>query len=176
MRQILVFLISSFIILAYHPLSSGEALLQTTIHAIPKNNSHSPVNHIQPGTLMQLQATVKNVGSALSKQGTLRIQFAFPKPLDVNENSILFKTELADLPSIHPGEEISISFKKAHQWPTLFNFIRDDWAMREYQAVAVIDGPAQIVGALTVAFSAYYYEGARMNKPVKVSSRYTDHY
>lgn len=160
-----------FVLFSCFSVHGGEALLQTTISAIPQNNPHSTREHVQPGTVMQLQASVKNVGDAPSKAGNVNIRFAFPKPLSNQENSVIFETETANLPSIAPGQQVSLLFKKKHQWPNLFNFIRNDWAMREYQAVATIDDQTQIIGALTVAFSAYYYEGASLNKPVAVSSR-----
>ena len=149
----------------------AEALLQTSINAIPQNNPHSTREHVQPGTVMQLQASVKNVGNAPSQAGLIKIQYAFPKPLNTQDNSVIFETETANLPSIAPGQQISFLFKKKHQWPTLFNFIRNDWALREYQAIATIDNRTQVIGTLMVAFSAYYYEGSASNKPVEVSSR-----
>lgn len=171
MRYKLFLLFFSFLILSTLSVFSSEALLKTTISAIPKNNIHSKRDHIQPGARVQLLATVKNVGSAPNESGTVKVLFSFPEPLDKEENSILFETEERQLPSISPGQEISIAFEKTHQWPTLFGFIRDDWAMREYQAVSEIKGQKQRLGYLTVAFSAYYYEGARMEKPVEVSAR-----
>lgn len=158
-------------ILAFHCVQAGEALLQTSINAIPQNNPHSTREHVQPGTVMQLQASVKNVGNSPSEAGEVQIRFAFPKPLNYQENSVIFETETVHLPSIAPGDQVSLLFKKKHQWPTLFNFIRSDWAMREYQAVASIDGQTTVIGSMMIAFSAYYYEGASFEKPVAVSSR-----
>ncbi|CCB90511.1 putative uncharacterized protein [Waddlia chondrophila 2032/99] len=165
-------------VLSYLPTLSAEALLtqvshcsncpracdisglKTTIHAIPKGNPHSSKGHVQPGTTIQLQAAVKNAGTASSKEGALHIQFAFPEPLNDRKDSTIFETERVALPSIAPGEEVLVIFDKMHRWPNFFDFIRDDWAMREYQAIAIIGGHAQTIGTLTIAFSAYYYEGA----------------
>lgn len=158
-------------ILACQFVCAENALLHTSINAIPQNNPHSTREHVQPGTVIQLQASVKNVGNAPSEAGEMQIRFAFPKPLDKQQNSVIFKTETVHLPSIAPGEQVSLLFKEKHQWPTLFNFIRSDWAMREYQAVATIDREEKVVGSMMIAFSAYYYEGASSDRPVAVSSR-----
>jgi hypothetical protein len=150
--------------------SEDEALLKTTIFAIPQNNPHSTREKVQPGTLMQLQAVVQNTGSAPSVPGDIQIRFGFPEPLHSRNPKVAFETEKMKLPSIGPGKQVTLVFKKKHQWPSLFDYIREDWAMKEYQAIVTIRSMAKITGARSVAFSAYYYEGASWDKPVPVSS------
>ncbi len=150
------------------------ALLKTIIHAIPQDNPHSTQEKVQPGTKMQLRAIVRNEGDVPSKAGRLYIRFAFPKPLDKQENSVIFKTEVENLPSLEPGEHIAINFTTTHHWPSIFDFIRNDWAMREYEAITTIDHKELITGTRVISFSAYYYEGPASKKPVRVSS--ADHY
>lgn len=150
------------------------ALLNTIIHAIPKSNPHSTQDKVQPGTKMQLRAIVKNEGNVPSKPGRIYLRFAFPKPLDKQENSVIFKTEVEDLPSLEPGEHITVNFSTLHNWPSIFDFIRNDWAMREYEAVTTIDHKELISGTRVISLSAYYYEGPASKKPVRVSS--ADHY
>lgn len=151
--------------------SEGKALLKTTIFAIPKNNPHSTREKVQPGTLMQLQAIVENTGTVPSDAGDIQMRFAFPEPLHSRHRTATFETEKMKLPSIAPGRQVTLVFKKKHQWPSLFDYIREDWAMKEYQAVVTIGSIAKITGTRTVAFSAYYYEGASWDKPVSISSK-----
>ena len=171
MQRMCLFLLSTFFLLC-SPFDTfaDKAVFRTEINAHPYRNSHSTKDRVQPGTWMELEATVKNIGTAASEAGSIYIQYAFPSPLDKKHHSVIFETERVALPSILPDEQVTITFKKKHQWPTLFNFIRDDWAMREYQVVAEVGGRVQTIGSMAVAFSAYYYKGARKNKPVEVSS------
>ncbi len=146
------------------------ALIQTEIHASPLQDTQTAPNKIQPGTRMKLEALVRNVGDMANAPGTIHLRFALPKPLDKQKNSVLFETETVELPSIPPGQQVTISFKTPHQWPSLFDFIRNDWAMREYEAVVSIGDKAEVTGTRVISFSAYYYEGPSEQKAVKVSS------
>ena len=169
MRRTFFFLFTA--LTAFASGSEGEALLKTTIFAIPQNNPHSTREKVQPGTLMQLQAVVQNAGSVPSVAGDIQIRFVFPEPLHSRHHKVVFETEKVKLPAISPGKQVTLVFKKKHRWPSLFDYIREDWAMKEYQAIVTIGSIAKITGARTVAFSAYYYEGASWDKPVPVSSK-----
>lgn len=146
------------------------ALLQTTIHAKPTKASQENQGRIQPGTRVKLTAVVKNTGDVPSAPGNISIRFAFPKPLNKEPTSVIFETDSDNLPSIPPGETLTINFKRVHQWPSLFDYIRHDWAMREYEAVVNINDKEFITGTRAISFSAYYYEGHEEKEPVRVSS------
>lgn len=146
------------------------ALLQTEIRPVPVNNVQSTPGRVLPGTTVQLMAKVTNVGDVASAPGEFLIRFALPKPLDRQPNSVIYKTETVALPSIKPGDSVSFEFSKFHQWPSLFDFVRGDWAMREYEAVALIEEKEHITGTLVISFSAFYYEGPSEKKPARVSS------
>jgi len=146
------------------------ALLNTTIHASPVKSPRENQGRIQPGTRVKLTATVKNMGDVPSAPGKIFLRFAFPKPLNREPTSVIFETDPEGLPSIPPGETLTINFKNVHQWPSLFDYIRHDWAMREYEAVVAIKDKEYITGTRAISFSAYYYEGHEEKEPVRVSS------
>ncbi|MFQ5729503.1 MAG: hypothetical protein ACE5GN_03990 [Waddliaceae bacterium] len=146
------------------------ALLQTQIQATPLQSPSTEPGKVQPRTRMELSAKVKNVGDEPNVPGTIYVRFAFPKPLDQQPTSVIFETETVELPSIMPGGTVSIDFSTPHQWPSLFDFIRHDWTMREYEAVVVVGGVEQVTGTRAIAFSAHYYEGHSQEKPAKVAS------
>jgi hypothetical protein len=146
------------------------ALLHTTINAKPDRTSREGAGRIQPGTPVKLSASIKNSGDVPSAAGKVFLRFAFPKPLDKESSSVVFETDPETLPSIQPGETITINFKKSHQWPSLFDYIRNDWAMREYEAIVEINRKEYLTGTRAISFSAYYYEGQEEHKPVRVSS------
>lgn len=148
------------------------ALLQTEINTTPLMHPHSKPGRIQPGTRMKLTAVVKNSGTIASAPGTIYVRFALPEPLDKQPNSVIFTTETRNIPSIPPGNAVTIEFSTPHQWSSLFDFIRDDWAMREYEAVVNVGNEEKITGTRSIAFSVYYYEGPSYEKPVHVSSAY----
>lgn len=147
-----------------------EALLKTSIHATPMQNTNSQPGKIQPGTHMQLSVVITNVGDMSNAPGSIFIRFVFPKPLNTKRESEIFKTETLKLPSIEPGKEVTIIFSTLHKWPSIFDFIRHDWAMREYEAVALIGADELVTGTRVISFSAYYYEGPKDEKPAKVLS------
>lgn len=159
-------------------LSSGQldatfvqgALLQTQINASPMQQSHGTSERVQPGTRMTLTAVVKNIGDIPSAPGKIFLRFCFPKPLDKQPASVIFNTETTDLPSIPPGDFITINFATPHQWPSLFDYIRNDWAMREYEAVVNVGGSEHVTGTRVISFSAHYYEGPAYEKSARVSS------
>ncbi|MGA8165121.1 MAG: hypothetical protein WB791_08885 [Waddliaceae bacterium] len=146
------------------------ALLQAAINANALEPPKQPSEKVIPRTEMRLSAIVKNVGDVPSAPGRVFVQFGLPKPMDANPESVIFKTERVNLPSIEPGQYLVINFSKYHQWPSMFDFIRNEWAMREYQAIVDIDGKEAIAGTRLISFSAYYYEGRASEIPVRVTS------
>jgi hypothetical protein len=140
-----------------------EATLQATISVVTTGqrpeNSIENFGKIQPGSKIKLSVTVKNIGTAPNAPGKLWVRFMFPEPLASQPNSLLFQTEEGAVPSITPGQEVVITLQMDQNWPSLFDFIRHDWGMRQFQAVMNIDGAEKILGTLSILFSAYYYEG-----------------
>ena len=149
------------------------ALLQAKINVVPLDVSKGQQEKIQPGARVKITAFIKNVGDQPSAPGKFFVRFAYSKPLGKQENSVLYQTETVYLPTIEPGDRFAINFSTPHQWPSLFDFIRQDWAMREYEGVVVIGNREQLIGTTSIAFSAYYYEGPVREQPIKVLSAST---
>jgi len=144
------------------------AILEAEIMTMPFHSYGAIPDRIQPGSQVKLSLKIKNVGNEENAPGTIYIRFLFAKPLETQKNSLLFNTEKLTLPPIKPGEEVTLAFSKMHKWPSVFDFVRDDWAMRRYQAVATIDGREYVIGSRSIAFSAYYYEGPNKRIPISV--------
>jgi hypothetical protein len=147
-----------------------EAILQGSIHIqaskpVDPNSSQK----VQPGTTVQLSVIVDNKGTQISPQGEIYLKYGFAKPLDNEIQSLIFQTEKLPLPTIEPGKNVTVSFTTPHQWPSILDFIRNDWSLREYQAIAIIDGEEHVIGSLAVTFSAYYYPGMRKEFPIKIA-------
>lgn len=148
----------------------GKTFLQGMIVLQATKTINDKELRIQPGTAVKLALTVQNKGKNPSKAGEVFIRYAFAKPLDKQPNSTLFQTEKAPLPSIAPGESITIDFKTEHRWPSLLDFVRDDWLMREYQAFVQTDKGEKMIGALAINVSAYYYPGFKNSFEAEVPS------
>ena len=134
--------------------------LQGTIQLVPtKEMPGGAAGQIQPGTHVKFVVEVENNGPNPTPNGELFVQYAFAYPLDKEDSSVLFESEKKELPSIEPGKTIKIAFDASHQIPSLFDFIRNDWTLREYKAVALIDKKEHLIGTLALTFSAYYYPG-----------------
>lgn len=141
-------------------IEAKETMLQGVIHLRPIQ----PIlgeEKIQPGTPIHVAVTIVNKGQEESVEGNIYIRYAFTKPLDNEPHSILFQTEKMALPVLAPGEKLEIKFSKPQQLPSLIDFVREDWLMREYQAVVVENGKEHLIGSLTLTFSAYYYPGMK---------------
>lgn len=137
---------------------------------IPISPENEGEERIQPGRDVKLSAQIRNGGDVPSAPGTFFIRFAYPKPLDKDPGSVAFQTEEHSLPSLIPGETLTIRFDKPHTWPSLFDYIRKDWAMRQYEAIASIKGKEYLTGSRPVSFSAYYYAGQPEKKRARVLS------
>jgi hypothetical protein len=146
------------------------ALLETAIRAQAINSSKDNQGRIQPGSEVKLSVVINNVGDVPSAPGKVQLRYSFPKQMFREAGSVIFETEFENLPSIPPGGVMTVNFQKNHQWPSLFDYIRNDWAMREYQAILAINGEKFIAATRAVSFSAYYYVGQEEKGPVRVSS------
>lgn len=168
----------SFLILSIYAEASIQespvlgALLQAKIKAVSLEKSSGKQGKVEPGAQVKLSAVIKNVGDQPNAPGEFFVRFAFPKILKREEDHFFYQTEKVALPSIEPGDFITINFSTLHQWPSLFDYIRHDWAMREYEAFVVIHNQEQLIGTTSIAFSAYYYEVPK-EKAVKVLSSST---
>jgi hypothetical protein len=122
----------------------------------------------QVGTPISFGCKIKNLGVKPSPQGKLWIQFQYPSDLKEKPNSLLFKTEAQEIPSIAPGEQLVVQFKTTQTLPNLFDYIKNDWAMREYEAVLEVEGKEYVIGIANLTFSAYYYEAPQRQTPATV--------
>ncbi len=154
------------------------AVLQASISVEPATQRNTvladSLGKIHPGSQMKLIAVVKNSGTELNQPGTLYLRFNFPEPLTNQPNSVLIKTEPVKVPSITPGQEVALTFITSQNWPSLFDFIRHDWGMRQYEAVLVLDDKEYIIGTLPILFSAYYYEGPGKEIPAQIPAARSD--
>jgi hypothetical protein len=147
-----------------------NVILQGSIHIQPiKAIPEDQTGKIQPGTPVKIIATIENNGQQASPAGQLYVRYAFAQPLDKEAASVIFETEKQQLPSIEPGKKVDIAFDTPHQIPSLLDFVRYDWSIREYQAMAIINQEEHMIGTLAITFSAYYYPGVKKEFPTKLS-------
>lgn len=153
----------------YGQLGEGEAILQGAIlvQPVPQPTQYQ-TDKIQPGHSVKISVYVENKGTSTSPAGKISVRYAFARPLDTDPKSLIFETEKAELPVIEPGAAVEIPFNQTQQLPSLADFIRNDWSMREYQAIIEVDQGEKIIGTLAITFSAYYYPGIRKEIPVKL--------
>lgn len=115
---------------------------------------------IAPGSLVNVGAKITNVGTKASAPGKVTIRYAFLKPLDEHTKSVLYQTEILPLPSLQPDQEIEVAFSMPHQWPSLADFIKNDWALRQYQVIVTVQTQKEfLIGSKAISYSAYYYGG-----------------
>jgi hypothetical protein len=169
MKKLFVFL-SCLIALNVNLIAeNGEkAVLQAEVELLPATptDKHAPV--IQPGSQILVSTQIKNTGTKANEKGYFFVRFVYPTPLAGKANNELFQTEKVMLPSIQPGKVASITFKTPQQSPSVFDFIREDFGMRQYQAVIVIDNKEYIIGNAALTFSAYYYSTPAHEIPLEV--------
>lgn len=125
---------------------------------------------IQPGTAAMIDIVVENIGTKASMAGELYVRYALAHPLNKESTDLDFATEKRMLPSIEPGKKVEITFETPHLIPSLLDFVRDDWSIREYQAVAVVNHQEYPIGTLAITFSAYYYPGLKKEIPASIKS------
>lgn len=146
-----------------------QAILKGTISLEPvKVLPEGEQGKIQPGTGIKLSVTVANEGQTASPTGQLFIRYAYAKPLHKESGSAIFQSEKKPLPVIEPGKQIQITFDSIHTTPTIPDFVRHDWQLREYQAIAAIGNEEYPIGTLALTYSAYYYPGIKKEFSVKI--------
>lgn len=152
---------------------TSQAVLQARLHVVSNNLHDVKTAKIQPGSTVKLQAEIKNVGNLPSAPGTISIRFVLIEPLEDLLESRPFQTEVLSLPTIDPGQVFVVDFTKEHQWPSLHDFIKQNWNMRHYQALVKIEGEKKekVIGYLPIFFSAYYYEGISTPTPLEVKDK-----
>jgi hypothetical protein len=163
----LLFTISVFFLFqrGFTEIEAHPAILQGAISVREQSQvSKIQSDKIQPGHSVKLSLLIENRGQHPSPATQVYIRYAFAKPLEKDPNSILFETEKVDLPGIEPNDTFEITFNTNHKWPALPDFIRNDWGMREYQAV--VDD--KVIGTLAITFSAYYYPGIQKEIPQRI--------
>jgi len=144
------------------------AILDAKVELLPAVPSGTDARIIQPGSPIIVSVKITNSGVDYNEQGYFFVRFTYPNPLARQAKSELFITEKVSLPKIAPGKEAFIAFATTQQSPSLFDFIRQDYGMRQYQAVAVIDNKEFLIGNATITFSAYYYAGPHHELPTEV--------
>lgn len=150
--------------------SQNQAILKGTISlepvkALPENDQ----GKIQPGTGIKLSVTVKNEGQSSNPPGQIFIRYAYANPLHKESGSVIFQTEKKPLPAIEAGKQIQITFDTAHTTTSVPDFVRHDWQLREYQAIAEIQNVDYPIGTLALTFSAYYYPGIKKEFSTKIA-------
>jgi hypothetical protein len=123
-----------------------------------------PRSKLQPGTMVRITATVRNVGTAPSAQGTLQIRLEPSRDFSQSHNA-LFMTEEQPLPVIAPGQQVQISFSTAHKLPDL-NAYAELSMHRAYKAVAKIGTAEKLIGEQRIRISGAYDLPDRMAKPL----------
>jgi hypothetical protein len=146
-----------------------RALLEGSISLYPTRPQPDEEEKIQPGTAVKIVLVIKNMGDAPSPAGEVFVRYAFAKPLDKQANSVLFKTEKVAVSKIEPGQYVEVAFKTLHHLPALFDFVREDWIMREYQAIFEAPHSEALIGILPLTVSAYYYSGTQRAIPASIS-------
>jgi len=152
-----------------HTLLKGVISL-TPIPTIDNPPEQLITGQIQSGIEVAIQVKVKNEGKLPSSPGTIFVQYQAP----TYQLKPLFETEVLPLESLNPGEEKIIQFSKKQRMPTLYDFVRDDWGKREYQAIAQFEQTQTNLGILSLTFSAYYYEVSVPTSLAAVPSIHTD--
>lgn len=170
MKNLFIFSVILSLLISILNGEEGKAILQGKIQTTTLSPANQTPGRIQPGSTISIKVKVKNSGLQSSAPGKIFARFALPKPLEKHTRSTLYESEIKDLPSISPGEEIEITFAKPHKWPSLYDYIREDWGMRQYQALININDHEEMIGKMPIAFSAYYYEGPSDEVPSLVPS------
>ncbi|MBS4168222.1 hypothetical protein PARA125_000855 [Parachlamydia sp. AcF125] len=141
----------------------SKALLKGEILIRPVATMDNPLEQMQEGQIqagveVSFSVKIKNLGNQPNPPGNLQIHYKFPSSLSHLSTASLFETEILPLPTLNPGEEKMVTFDKKQRMPTLYDFVRDDWGKREYQAIVKIAGQEHLLNTVALTFSAYYYE------------------
>jgi hypothetical protein len=138
-----------------------ESLLQGELFLEPVQPLKDHPEGVQPGKTTKFKLVLQNKGPGVSPAGEVFVQFGLAKPLENQADSVLFHTEKAAVPALASGEKKEVIFSTTHQLPCLFDFVRNDWLLREYQAIFAFDRQEKVVAILPLTFSAYYYPGVQ---------------
>jgi hypothetical protein len=153
------------------PAERKEGILQGSIHIEPLKTIPGDISdRIQPGSAVKISVRVENKGQHETPPGQLYVRYAFAHPLDKEESSIIFETKKKPLPAIPPEKTVEVSFDEPHLIPSLLDFVRYDWSLREYQAIAIINDKEHMIGTLAITFSAYYYPGFKKEFSAKIQA------
>jgi len=144
------------------------AILEAIVNILPSKPIEANPHVIQPGTDVQIQVIVKNTGDAPSAPGSLFARFRLPENFKKTVNDVVYNSEHITIPSIDPGKTLEITFRAEHLTPSLLEFVRADWGMRQYQAVLRIDGQDYVLGHGSLTFSCYYYPTTPQEEPTSV--------
>jgi len=147
---------------------TNGAILEAIVNILPSKPMEANPKVIQPGTDVQIQVTVKNIGDIPSAAGTLFARFRLPEGFKQKVNDIVYNSEYVNVPSIAPGKTLELTFKSKHLTPSLLEFVRADWGMRQYQAVIRIEGQDYVIGHGSLTFSCYYYPTTPQEEPTSV--------
>lgn len=145
-----------------------KPMLSGTIEIQSNEGKVQAYQKIQPGTPIKFELNIENKGEGITPEGEVYIRYAFIKQLEHEPNNIVFQTEKVPVPSLKQGQNISIKFETSQQLPSLVDFIRYDYPMREYQAYFIKNDKEYLIGKLILTFSAYYYPSLRHEIPVVV--------
>lgn len=142
--------------------------LTSSLTLQPERPIPDNADKIQPGTSVKVGLKMENKGDVPTQAGEVYVRFAFPKPLDQRPNSVIFKSDKVAVPSLAPGEVREITFTPSHTIPVVTDFIRNDWAMREYEAIYVVDSKEQLIAVLPLTYSVYYYPALQQSLSVEI--------
>ncbi len=142
----------------------NRSILQADIQLTPNQGSKDN-EVVAPDTTIYVSAIVTNTGDDMSVEMPFFVRYAFPGPKDKLYKSEIFRTEEVMLPPIEPAKSVTITFTKTHRWPSIFEFIRKDWNLRQYQAIVEVEDKRFILGTAAIAFHMYYYPGPKHELP-----------
>jgi hypothetical protein len=164
-----IFSLFLFVCSSFYVEGSQPAILQGVIHIqSAQSRPTQESDRIQPGTSLKPSVIVENSGEEESPAGEIFIRYALAAPLDEQRGSIIYESEKKILPQILPGKSVEIVFDTPHITPAVMDFVKYDWALREYQAIAIIHKKEKVIGTLALTFSAYYYGGIKKEFPSRV--------
>ena len=142
-----------------------DIIMKADIMISSVNDSNS--SKIIPGQPVKLKALVKNSGSKKSLRSKIQVIYDYTKPLKSESEKPLYTSKVVEIPEIEPGKSFLVEFDTPHKLPSIADFITEDWALREYQAVLTEADTPKIIGSLAITFSAYYYPAVHKEIPNK---------
>lgn len=133
------------------------ALIKGSLSLLPERPHTDDPTKIQPGTPVKIALKIENKGKVPIPAGTAYVRFAFIQPLHNRHDSVLFRTDTVEVAAMAPGEVRDLLFTPHHLIPSVIDFVRSDWLMRQYEAVYVVDGNEYLIATMPITFSVYYY-------------------